>query len=423
MNRRSKQDRFLKKRAELFLELTQPIYAEYQTSLKERQAIDFNDMINQATDIVQAGKVQLGYRYIIIDEYQDISQSRFRLVKAIQEQTSAKVMCVGDDWQSIFRFAGSDLELFTQFGEFFGAYELLRIEKTYRNSQQLIDVAGKFVMQNPRQYRKNLRSDKRTSSPVRVIGYQQNIIAAAESVIREIVIEYGEETEIMLIGRNNFDIRVLEKSPKFSQQYNRIMGRYEISYKPYPNLTLFFLTAHRSKGREADHVILLNAANSQLGFPNRIADDPVLLWVLTNGDDFEFAEERRLFYVALTRTRNRTYILAPDRRMSLFVKELIEDQRVPYQLAPNVESVEENPPCPKCKAGRLVIRTNQYGRFVGCTNFPMCDQTLKDVEILEHPIQCSECGGYMVKRRGKFGSFYSCHNYPRCDYKYNEPKE
>ena len=91
-------------------------------------------------------------------QYQDISKIRFNLIKEIKNQSHAKLMCVGDDWQSIYRFAGSDIDLFTNFEKYVGYYELLKIEKTYRNSQELIDIAGKFVMKNEKQLSKNLKS-------------------------------------------------------------------------------------------------------------------------------------------------------------------------------------------------------------------------------------------------------------------------
>ena len=113
-------------------------------------------MINEATSIVSSDAVHLPYTYIIIDEYQDISVSRYRLIEAIRKKTGSTILCVGDDWQSIYRFAGSDLSLFTDFERYFGKSALLKIENTYRNSQQLIDIAGRFVMKNKRQIRKNL---------------------------------------------------------------------------------------------------------------------------------------------------------------------------------------------------------------------------------------------------------------------------
>lgn len=413
-NRKNENNPFLRQRTELFFDLVQPIYRQYQDYLASCNAIDFNDMINLATDIVRAGQIPFSYKYIIIDEYQDISSSRFQLVKAIKDQTNAKIMCVGDDWQSIYRFAGSDIELFTQFEKFFGKHELLRIEKTYRNAQELIDIAGQFVMRNNSQYRKDLKSDQRIPEPVRMLGYQSNIIEALEIAIHEIVAQYGDHAEIMLLGRNNFDVTILDSATKFESKYDRVTEKHKVTYHPYPLLNLYFLTVHRSKGLEADNVIILNAADSLTGFPNKIEDDPILSWVLTGYDEFPFAEERRLFYVALTRTKYRTYLLVPDNRPSAFAKELIEKQHIPYQPIGNIQSITNHPQCPKCKTGHLVTRKSGNREFLGCTNYPTCDYTINDTSVLIRPIFCPECGGYLVKRKGKFGAFYGCTNYPEC---------
>ncbi|MCD5325380.1 MULTISPECIES: UvrD-helicase domain-containing protein [Pontibacillus] len=398
---------FMRKRNEIFFSLVKPIYHYYEKSLASKNAIDFNDMINRATSIIEETKPQFPYKYIIVDEYQDISQSRFHLINAIRKQTGAKVMCVGDDWQSIYRFAGSDIELFTNFEAYFGDHELLRIEKTYRNSQQLIDTAGQFVMKNPSQYKKNLRSDKTNETPIRMFLFKnRQIIQRLEDILDEVVAAKGTNQTIMLLGRNNYDILIFEKSPDFYAQHKS--GK--VTYKKYPNLSIQFLSVHKSKGLEADYVILLNAKNGKTGFPNKIEDDPVLEWVLQTKDQFLFSEERRLFYTAITRTQNSTYILVPEKSPSSFVKELKEEYNIAYETGGHV--AEETLKCPRCHSGDLTIRNDS---FVGCSNYPQCGYTINDVSVLEHQKKCSRCGGFMAKRKNKSGEyFYGCSNYPLC---------
>ncbi|MEK3701933.1 UvrD-helicase domain-containing protein [Paenibacillus sp. FSL R10-2199] len=397
---------FLKRRMDLFLSLVRPIYTYYQDHLKKIPSIDFNDMINQATDTVRRKNQRFPYTYIIIDEYQDISKSRFGLIQAIRDQTQAKVMCVGDDWQGIYRFAGSDLQLFTQFDQYFGVYELMKIEQTYRNSQQLVDVAGRFVMRNKSQLRKELKSNHQNPEPIQILGYQKDKGIALRVAIERIVKDYGKKAKILLLGRNGFDIQFLNEDPEFYLNAEKN----QITYSKYHELQLPFLTTHKSKGLEEDHVILLNADNSFVGFPNKIADDPVLSWVLTDQEVFEFAEERRLFYVALTRTRNSVYILTSEQRMSVFVKELIEKDKIPYQLVTQEVSVGENPKCPRCKTGHLTRRVGNT-TFLGCTNYPGCDYTNGYIEILKKPRVCPRCGGFLVYRKGSRGPFYGCTNF------------
>ena len=406
---------FLIERCKLFLNVVYPVFIDYQESLKTTSQIDFDDMIILATDSIKQGRGVYNYKYIIIDEYQDISLSRFNLIREIKNRTNAKVLCVGDDWQSIYRFTGSDLTLFTDFEKYLGYYELLRIEKTYRNSQELIDVAGKFVMQNQRQYKKNLISDKHHSNPLRIIGYSTDLIPTVTKVINQIVEKFGPEADITILGRNNLDINV------FKEKEDYLVTENDLKYIPYPKLKLRYMTTHKSKGLEADNVIVINLENKLLGFPNKISDDPVLSLVLTDQDGFPFSEERRLFYVAITRTKYSTYLIVPDKAQSVFVSELIRKVGVKYEFdgSKGEKSIQSNPNCPVCKTGRLIIRenSNNHSLFLGCSNFPSCENTLKDIEIINHQIKCNMCGGYMTKIPGKYGAFYGCTNYPHCENK------
>lgn len=167
---------------------------------------------------------------------------------------------------------------------------------------------------------------------------------------------------------------------------------------------------------EAENVIVINLENRLVGFPNKISDDPVLSLVLTDLDTFSYAEERRLFYVALTRTKNITYIVAPEFGQSVFVDELIKKQGIKYDTLTEESSLTNNPNCPKCQKGYLILRenANDKTKFLGCTNYPLCDNTFKQIELLNNYITCPNCGGYMVKRNGRYGDFYGCTNYPFC---------
>ncbi len=410
---------FLRQRSGLFLDIVKPIYIKYQEFLQDNGMIDFNDMINEATNIVKENDPGFKYKYIIIDEYQDISMSRFNLIREIRNKTNAKVMCVGDDWQSIYRFAGSDIDLFTSFEKYVGYYELLKIENTYRNSQELINIAGNFIMKNQKQLKKDLKSSKHHSNPIRMITYDGEIYQALTKAIEEIVYLFGNDAQITILGRNNFDIDIVEKDQGSLHKEFKLLKSKEqvlVQYKKYPKLNINFLTAHRSKGLEADNVIIINLENKLVGFPNKISDDPILSLVLTDLDEFDFAEERRLFYVALTRTKNTTYLITPTQRQSAFCEELVKEFKINNQPAnPNQTSIE-SPNCPKCQKGHLVIRENgaDNNKFLGCSNYPFCDLTFKQLEIIHNHVKCNICGGYMVKRSGMYGQFYGCTNYPYC---------
>jgi DNA helicase IV len=412
----NKRNDFLFNRTKIFLEIVKPVYLHYESVLKKNNQIDFNDMINKANTIISSGAVNFPYKYIIIDEYQDISMSRFQLIKAIRSLTKSKIMAVGDDWQSIYRFAGSDINIFTDFQHHFGFSKILKIEKTYRNSQELINIAGQFVMENPKQMKKELTSNISVISPIRAYGYmgEEQLINAMVNVIDKIVESYGANAEIMLLGRNNFDIKFINKYAEFKLESKKNVET--VFYSKYPNLNMFFMTVHKSKGLEAENVIIINAANSLLGFPNRISDDPILSLVLTDQDDYVFAEERRLFYVALTRTKNITHILAPEIKRSVFVKELIDKQNIEYEQILGNTTLINNPSCPRCIEGYLIKRENSINnqQFIGCSNYPQCEYTLKDIKVMDNQVVCPRCKGYMVIRKSSRGEFYGCTNYPDC---------
>ena len=208
---------FLFERQSMFLQFVIPIIEKYNTVLEQRNEIDFNDMINRAAYIVKMNKPDYKYQYIIIDEYQDISFARFNLIKEIRNQSGAKLICVGDDWQSIYRFAGSDISLFYNFDKYVGKYEKLLIESTYRNSQNLIDVSSKYIQKNPKQIQKNPKSKKEPlDDPIKFVHYKyEEIEDVFINEIEILVNKYGNKS-ILVLGRHSFDINELIKLTQVS---------------------------------------------------------------------------------------------------------------------------------------------------------------------------------------------------------------
>nr|WP_294779127.1 UvrD-helicase domain-containing protein [uncultured Flavobacterium sp.] len=407
------QNDFMRLRQEMFLKFVFPILEKYDNTLKERNEIDFNDMINKATDIVLINKPKYTYKYIIIDEYQDISFSRFNLIKEIRDLSGARLVCVGDDWQSIYRFAGSDISLFSNFGKYVGKYEQLLIEQTYRNSQSLIDVTSKYIQKNAKQISKNPKSKKEPfQDPVKFVHYKQEQIEDAFiNEIQILVNKYGNKS-ILVLGRHSFDINALIKLTATSRiKYFENTGKLKVN--GFENVDIKFLTVHKSKGTEADNVIVLNLKNDLLGFPNKMTDDPILSLLLNDNEEYRFAEERRLFYVALTRTRNEVILLIPS-DVSLFAEELLTDNNY---LLTSTRGTLNTTSCPYCKTGKLVIRQNSSNatQFLGCSHYPNCNQTFKNIEILENKLLCPDCqSGFMTKRSGQYGNFLGCTNFPKC---------
>ena len=279
------------------------IYILYEEELKSTNSIDFNDMIVLATKYVKEKGIK-NYKYIIVDEYQDTSYIRYLFLKEIINKTGAKIICVGDDYQSIYRFNGCNLNMFLNFKKYFGYTKVLKINNTYRNSQELINTAGKFIMKNKRQLYKKLKSSKRIDKPIKIM-YGNNLKKLLDKVIEK-------HKNILILGRNNFDIDRYFKLDKDNNiQYSKANIRY--------------LTIHASKGLEEEFVVIINLKDDILGIPNKIKDDKILKCVNNNIDIYPYEEERRLFYVALTRTKSDVYLLVDKKNPSIFVKELIKD--------------------------------------------------------------------------------------------------
>ncbi len=305
---------FKYQKEKIFLSFALNLYLMYQNYLKENNEIDFDDMIINATKIVNKLGIKNNYKYVIIDEYQDTSIVRFNLIKSILEKTKAKFMVVGDDFQSIYRFTGCELSLFVNFEYFFDNTKIMKIENTYRNSQELINVAGDFVMRNKSQVSKNLRSNKHLDYPIEII-YYNNIKKTFYNLILKII--YMNNKSIMILGRNNNDVNLI-LDDKFKLQEDG-----KIIFQENKNIKLYFLTVHKSKGLEEENVIIINLENKLLGFPNQIIDDKILRFVSNSFEKYPYSEERRLFYVALTRTKNKVYLLVPKKNPSIFIQELV----------------------------------------------------------------------------------------------------
>lgn len=427
-------------RTQLFLNICNDCYLEYERYLKENQAVDFQDMINESARILRETKEmkkKLDFQYIIVDEYQDISRQRFDLVTALHEVTSAKIIAVGDDWQSIYAFSGSDISLFTKFKEKMGYAALLKIVRTYRNSQEVIDIAGNFIKKNQTQIQKDLISPKHIEDPVIIYTYDAKnkgpkadnrsgtnyAIAHAIEIALEQIMEYNRiekkpiDSSILLIGRFGFDGDKLEKSGLF--EYTNRGGR--IRSVKYPKLNITFMTAHSSKGLGYDNVIVVNGRNETYGFPSKIEDDPVLSFVVKEDLAIEYAEERRLFYVAMTRTKNRVYFIAPEQNPSEFLLELKHDYRNVVLRGNWSEDPATTPffkkTCPMCGYPMQYRYKAAYGlRLYICTNEPeVCGFMTNNYSAGKLSIiKCDQCrDGYLiVKTKREDNSFMlGCTNY------------
>ena len=371
-------------RTVLFLEICKPLFTAYRDYLCGKHLLDFSDMINDAearllkmAEDKRSASVRK-YKYIIVDEYQDISLQRFNLIKALISYSGEEfkqLMVVGDDWQAIYAFSGAKVDLFTGFKELTKAgddHECIKLVNTYRNPQALIDIAGDFVSKNPKQIRKELRSKKQYENgkeilnPVNVISYEKGseVWACCEALrrLKQDRIKDGRKVDgsVLILGRFRFNGNNLNgRFPHFDDDPDMMemkhiftMDADGVHLRPVDEelkdmTDIRYMTVHRSKGLEAEDVIVLGMDEDKkgYGFPCTKEDDDILS--LVNKKEtmentirlrnklwseemkvIDYPEERRLFYVALTRTKNRVYLLGREDSLSRYAgSELIEDNK------------------------------------------------------------------------------------------------
>lgn len=317
------------------IEFSKAVYIEYNKKLESQNQIDYDDMINKATEIINKTK-QLSQKYktIIIDEYQDISECRYKLIKTLSEKMNSKIMVVGDDWQCIYSFAASNINLFTQFKKNVPYCEILKIEHTYRNSQELINIAGKFIQKNSNQIKKTLVSNKQLEKPIKIINYKKDKIKhQIRQIIDYIIDKYGENKSILILGRYTNDIQKVIDNNEIKEENKKII------YKKHPEVKINYLTVHSSKGLGYDNVILINAKDAKMGFPSKKQSNQIIEQLTIKEKNIKYPEERRLFYVALTRTKNEMIILSPKRKQSEFIKELKKYKNV--EILSNIKSINK----------------------------------------------------------------------------------
>lgn len=322
------------------LEFLKEIYNFYQSELARQNLIDYDDMINDSYKYIikelKNNNSNIQYKYVIVDEYQDITFQRFLFVKRLIEFFNAKLIAVGDDWQSIYSFAGSRLELFNQFSELYQKkIDDLFLSTTYRYGQELVEISSEFLAVNKEQSQKKLRTIKYLKDPIEIKEYSYSEEKAIFEIVERLY-KSNPEQMILILARTNKALYKLQKSEFFNKGINDVLV-----CKKYPEANIEAITMHRSKGLTADQVIVFGLQENV--FPSKgykhswifeyFRLDTFYDVINIDGNNYHFikekfpyAEERRLFYVALTRTKNKIYLVIPEKmkQVSEFVTEIKE---------------------------------------------------------------------------------------------------
>ncbi|MBT7443002.1 MAG: UvrD-helicase domain-containing protein [Methylococcales bacterium] len=405
-------------RPEKYSELLEALHKGYIAELKEQNAIDFDDMIIRAIQVVTQGVFTPKWKYILVDEFQDISAARMEFISALIEKgPDPSLTVVGDDWQSIYRFSGGKLELTTRFGEMVGAYTETKLQKTFRYNNSIANTAGQFIMENPEQFKKHIETHSKVDQPQVFllddkVGNQEGVYERVVEVVKKIR-DNDLSGSIALIARYNYLLQDAKQSltnARLSKNIN-------------------FWSFHRSKGLEADYCILIGFFQGKSGFPNENRNEAIIEALLPSLDSYPHSEERRLLYVGITRARHKSYIIADPTAPSDFITELLAPK---YELNIVSKTFQEQYrkifKCPNCEDGYLRLINGKFGEFYSCStglgcnvgkarvcskckapsidtrNASICNNTAcrNTIKI------CDECGRPMKIRDGKFGRFWGC---------------
>ena len=374
-SRLNSDDFYSTKRNSTFLKIYQRIYEAYERYLFNAHKYDFADMINEAQKCIkEIPECALGYKYILLDEVQDLSRNRFLLIREIlQKNPGCKLFAVGDDWQSIYRFAGSDLTLIQEFEQMFQLKTRRSfIETTHRFGQPTIAKSCDFIERNPTQSHKMVNNNQAEKTPIYVILNKPERLLKGQdaeslhAILCKLVAEYSfpklHTKSIQVISRYNHDISRLESDMFVTEKQENATDIYKIKWHnprdSSQELQLEFCSMHKSKGITRDIVIVLNMNSDLMGMPATRESDPIIESLLAKDDTFPFAEERRLFYVAITRAREATYLIADRKNPSPFIFEISETIKDIYGKL-----------CPKCQTGELIKKQGKHGSFYYCSNY------------------------------------------------------
>jgi len=410
-------------RLAMFMSLYHRVADEWETQLKETNSIDFEDMLLLAVDHIESGRFTSPFSMVLSDEFQDSSRARIRLLKALKQANDDVHLCVvGDDWQGINRFAGADISVMNEFESIFDYATRLTLTTTFRCPPTICELSSSFIQANPTQIRKVVETtNSYDKTPVIALGFAD--MGNAENHLRDQLANMhqyaragqisgtgGEKISVLLVGRYRRD------RPPHLDVWKKQFGDY---------LSISFMTIHASKGLEADYVMLLNMVEGNHGFPSQIEDDPVLQLPMPTPDQFPMSEERRLFYVALTRAKRQIRIYTSLSSASRFLVELCE------RGALTIEAVDGEPliACPVCKVGVIKLRSGDYGQFQSCSTWPKCEFKAEGVSndggepptvhrikgTLRQGSACPICRkGTMKLVQGRRGHFLGCSEFPGC---------
>lgn len=314
-----------------FAKIALTVYSDYEDKLRSENKIDFSDMINLAVKNLRQkeGLYKNRFDHILVDEYQDISQQRYELINSLMDKNGGcKLFCVGDDWQSIMAFSGSNLDFFVGFNQYFDHSAVTYLTVNYRSCKSIVDTGAEIIRHNGNvQLEKDAFAHNDTLAPIKVYisvhnsksvnDYYTQIAQHCMSTIDSYLQKGYNPQDIMILSR-------IANSPimKIKLQEYAAICKVPVSFEARSWNKIRFMSVHASKGLQARVVFLLNVVDSLYGFPCK-KENPDIFEPVTRGrkKDKE-EEERRLFYVAVTRAMEDLIIYSQIDSESKFLGEI-----------------------------------------------------------------------------------------------------
>lgn len=375
-------------RDEIFIKVFNKMLSAYELALAEKGLPDYAEQIHGAADRILAGEVPFPFTHVLVDEFQDISADRSRLLDAMKTANpQLELTCVGDDWQSIYRFGGSDVSIMQEASKPKMIRKRVNLTNTYRLPQNIADISRSFILKNPLQLEKQVNSRSKFEGPGEIVFHWDTEQKQSEENLRKVIRRIGADAD-----NPELSLKVLarygDNLPEISLVQNLWEGLVDTS------------TIHAAKGLEADYVVIMDLVQDFRGFPSTIEDDPVMRLVMNDREAQLHGEERRLFYVAVTRARRATHIVSPMSAPSVFASEIYKDG-----LAKHIGIDEsKNRICPVCQSGRILVSASGSGSY--CSNIPLCD--------FRAP-KCSQCSSSM-EMTGNPKNRYICKQHPEVQF-------
>lgn len=312
-----------------FYRLALPLVLKYKEYCVNKSYLDFNDMISRTISLFKnypdiLEKFRSKYRYILVDEFQDVNNLQVELIKMLLTDDT-QLFCVGDDWQSIYGFRGSNVSYIIEFEKHFANSSVIKLNLNYRSTENIVDASNEVIKRNKFKVEKEIKASKKSEHKIVVYAGnepEENLNFCTQRV-RELLAEGLTPDDILFLYRR-------------SNMYKPYFFRFKNE-----NLKVQAKTIHAAKGLEAKVVFIIGLTEGYGGFPDIWLEDRIFQIIKKANHDQLLEEERRLFYVAITRAKDKLFLITEKGNESSFLKEIPESFTVKTTtvLAPVVEKV------------------------------------------------------------------------------------